>query len=263
MKKVFSLCFCLVLILTGCSATYNEQVMNSFTRMEKQTPPADFIPKNVSVASVGDSLTEGVGDLNKQGGYIQYLKELMESRKEIQTANFLNFGVKGNRTDQLLQRLKQEEVKEGIENADLVIITIGGNDVMQVFKENLTGLQINQFLEAEKGYKQRLTEIMQLISTYNSTAEIVLVGIYNPFIKWFADITEVEQIITSWNQTSLNVISEFNHTSFVMVDDIFKNAEEDLLYTDYFHPNNKGYELMANRIYSSMEQRGILQSILE
>ena len=61
-----------------------------------------------------------------------------------------NFGVSGNRTTQLLDHLKNKKVQSAIENAELVIITIGGNDVMKVVTENLTDLDFDDFEKETK-----------------------------------------------------------------------------------------------------------------
>ncbi|MCR2820166.1 SGNH/GDSL hydrolase family protein [Lederbergia panacisoli] len=252
-----------ILFLTGCSVPYSKQGVHIINREEKQMPPTNFMPMSVKIVSIGDSLTEGIGDIEGNGGYIPYLKNKIEVNRSINEAEFNNYGVKGNRTDQLLIRLKQEKIKTSIKEADIVIITIGGNDVMQVFKENLMGLNVNMFLDAEKGYSERLTDIMDTIVSYNNETEIFLVGIYNPFIRWFSDLKEMDDIVNSWNNSSFAVSSNYNKTTFVPVDDIFRNHEETLLYTDYFHPNNQGYKLMADRIYDYLGKKGKLYKMLK
>ncbi|MBS4194425.1 SGNH/GDSL hydrolase family protein [Lederbergia citri] len=261
-KKYITFFIVSILILSGCSAPYSKQGIHIINREEKQMPPADFMPLKVNIVSIGDSLTQGVGDIEEKGGYVPYLKSKLESNRSIKEANFNNFGVKGNRTDQLLNRLKQEKIKNSIKDANIVIITIGGNDVMEVFKKNLMGLHVKMFLDAEKGYSERLTEIIDTIISYNNDAEIYLVGIYNPFIRWFSDLKEMDDIVNSWNQSSTTVIGKYNQTTFVPVADIFQNQEENLLYTDYFHPNNEGYNLMAARIYDYLGKTGILKNML-
>ncbi|MBS4217379.1 GDSL family lipase [Bacillus sp. FJAT-49711] len=252
-----------ILLLTGCSIPYSKQGVHIINREEKQMPPANFMPVTVNIVSIGDSLTQGIGDIDGKGGYISYLKDKLEENHSIKEVDFNNFGVKGNRTDQLLDRLKQNKIKASIKDADIVIITIGGNDVMQVFKENLMGLHVNMFLNAEKGYSERLTEIIDTIISYNNETDIYLVGIYNPFIRWFSDLKEMDEIVNSWNDASSTVINNYSQTTFVPVDDIFQNKEETLLYTDYFHPNNEGYELIANRIYDYLGKKGKLYKILK
>ena len=49
-------------------------------------------------------------------------------------------------------------------------------------------------------------------------------------------------------------LQQHDSAYYIQIEDIFKNTSEDLLYTeDYFHPNDRGYELIASRIYQSME----------
>ena len=231
----------LILIATGCSAPYKELSRKEVLLEAKDYPPADFIPKKIKLVSIGDSLTQGVGSGENANGYINFLKEDIERLKGIQNAEFQNFGVKGNRTDQLLKRLQSPQIKYHIEEADAVIITIGGNDIMQVIKDNLLGLKVDKFSLAEGGYRNRLQEILTTIRKYNGTAGIILVGVYNPFMKWFSDMKEMDMIVQSWNHVSAETVAEYDHALFVPVDDIFKNNEESLLYTDYFHPNSRGY----------------------
>lgn len=258
MKKQFLLFFGLILFAAGCSAPYME-LNGKEVRMEaKDYPPADFIPKNIKVVSIGDSLTQGVGSEENLNGYINFLKKDIEQTKGIKNAEFQNLGVKGNRTDQLLKRLQRPKIQHQIEQADTVIITIGGNDIMQVIKDNLLGLKVDKFSLAERGYRNRLQEILTTIREYNGTAGIILVGIYNPFIKWFSDIKEMDMIVENWNNVSAETVADYDNALFVPVDDIFKNNEESLLYTDYFHPNSRGYERIAERIFEYMESENYL-----
>lgn len=264
MYKHLTLLLCVMLVLVGCSTIPQTEHSNRLVHREiKQQPPFDFMPRDISIVSVGDSLTEGIGDVHELGGYISYLKTDLESIKSIRHANFTNFGINGNRTDQLLKRLKQEHISAAIEDADLVIITIGGNDVMKVFRDNLLGLNINRFVAAQTGYNTRLRQIIETIRTYNDHVAIILVGIYNPFIKWFSDIKEMDEIVDNWNRASSEVIAEFEHASFVPIADIFENNEESLLYTDHFHPNNRGYELISQRIYAYLQEQDLFLKILE
>jgi len=258
MKKSILLFILFTFIVSGCSAPDRKLSQNEVRLEMKQQPPADFIPHDLKIISVGDSLTQGVGAEGQYSGYIQFLKKDLEKLKSIKEAEFENFGKKGNRTDQLLKRLDHQEVKAAIQEADMVIITIGGNDVMQVFRENLLGLKLNKFVAAENGYQERLNEILATIKDYNSEADIVLVGIYNPFIKWFSDIKEMDKIVNNWNEVSANTVANYDRALFVPVADIFVNNEESLLYTDYFHPNKRGYELIAERIYLYLTNEDII-----
>ncbi|GAE46269.1 SGNH/GDSL hydrolase family protein [Mesobacillus boroniphilus] len=219
--------------------------------------PTSFFPKDLHIVAAGDSLTQGVGDSTNTGGYIPYLAEQLENEKTIKNANFENFGVRGNRTAQLLKRLKNKNIQSSIEEADLIILTIGGNDLMKVVKENFSSLKINHFKTEQKLFTEQLQEIFFSIRNQNQEAPIVLVGLYNPFYNWFADVKEMNQIVDEWNGQSLTIVEQDGNSYFVDIHDIFLNNEENLLYTDYFHPNDRGYQLIADRIYEILDEQVI------
>ncbi|MGF2616758.1 SGNH/GDSL hydrolase family protein [Rossellomorea aquimaris] len=265
MKKIlFSLLF-LFIFVSGCSG---EDIVShpqvTHTLLQKEQPPADFIPKDIKIVSIGDSLTQGVGDSTKSGGYVPYLQMHLENLDSIRDAEFINYGVRGNRTDQLLKRLNEEDVGKAVSDSDLVFITIGGNDVMKVFKENLYNLNLAVFNEEMVNYGDRLREILTLIRQYNPDAGIVLVGIYNPFNTWFSEIKEVDEIILNWNLFSEEVLAEYERTAFITVNDIFIEGQDSLLFEgDYFHPNDEGYELMADRMFEELTERETLSELTQ
>ncbi|EKN69484.1 G-D-S-L family lipolytic protein [Neobacillus bataviensis LMG 21833] len=259
MKKFFTPLILSVLLLCSCSES-NPLVLHQEKKVAAQVfapIPADFVPRKLTIVSAGDSLTQGVGDSTGQGGYLPYLKTMLEKEKGIQEVDFYNFGVKGNRTTQLLKRLKTPEMKEVLQKTDLVILTIGGNDIMKVVKDNISNLQISNFTKEKAAFQEHLTQIFEAIVQENPNASIVLVGLYNPFSTWFSDIKEMDQVVAEWNQVGQNVIANFSHAYFVKIEDVFLTAAEDLLYTDHFHPNDKGYELIAERLNETLGDRVI------
>ncbi|HWJ77101.1 MAG TPA: SGNH/GDSL hydrolase family protein [Niallia sp.] len=256
MKKTFTF---LILILsfiwlTACTnpTFYNNKEKDSGISIKKDIP-ITFIPQDYSFVSIGDSLTQGVGDSSGKGGYVPILKKLLEDTDGVNKANFTNYGVRGNRSDQLLTKIKTAEVQKSLSEADGVIITIGGNDIMKVVRNNITDLQVDDFDKQLTKYEKNLKSVLQSIKRQNDDAYIILIGVYNPFLKVFSDIKELNDIVTTWNQTSEKVLSQFDNTSFVSITDIFDNPTEDLLYEDYFHPNDQGYKLIAKAIYEKMD----------
>lgn len=243
-------------LFTACDASSFQGKMNQSKQtalLLKEDVPSDFIPQDLTIVSVGDSLTQGVGDSANKGGYLPYLQAELEKEKGVNHTEFYNFGVKGNRTDQLIKRLQTTNVQAGIEKADIVIITIGGNDVMKVVRENFSHLKVEYFNKAKRQYENNLHEILQLIRTINEDTMIVLVGLYNPFYTWFSDVKELDEIIDEWNETSELIIETYEDAYFVKIADLFEYHGESLLYTDYFHPNDKGYELIASRLFEKLD----------
>src|SRR5690625_2777462 len=67
-----------------------------------------FIQRDVDIVAIGDSLTQGVGDVTNEGGYIGILDKTINHQEKI--VSFENFGKAGHRTDQLLKRLDDPEI---------------------------------------------------------------------------------------------------------------------------------------------------------
>ena len=259
MKKKISCLLIGLLILTSCSnirtvSNYALQEKNELGLKKKDAIPATFFPDPIEIVSLGDSLTQGVGDTTDKGGYLPYLRHLLEKEPTITSVNFVNYGVKGNRTDQLLKRMKSENVIADIKKADSVVITIGGNDIMRVFRQNIIDLKMEQFEKARIGYEKRLEQILNKVRSNNEHAQIYLVGVYNPFTKVLSAFQELDIIMDQWNSSGRTIVEGYENAYFIEIGDLFENSTENLLFTeDHFHPNNRGYELIADRIYQEMQ----------
>lgn len=205
-----------------------------------------FIKKEMDIVAIGDSLTQGIGDHTNEGGYIGILDQTINHDEEIVT--FKNFGKAGHRTDQLLNRLDEQEVSLAIKKSEIVFITIGANDIMQVVKKNFTNLTYDLFAKEIVRYEKRLYETFTKIKKLNSDVHIYLLGIYNPFARYFGDIEELDEIINDWNFTSESVTESFEKTTFIPIKDLFENTNTNLFADDHFHPNRVGYHRMAERV---------------
>lgn len=216
--------------------------------------------KDLQVVAIGDSLTQGVGDETKNGGYVGILNNTFEENNI--DINIENYGKRGNRTDQLLKRLEKEEIAESIQHADIVFITIGANDMMKIVKNSFTNLHVELFNEEKLEYLERLTAIFHKINEINPDTKIYLIGFYNPFEGYFGDIEEFQMIVNDWNESSKSVTEEFENVSYIPTSDLFSNSDIKLLSDDQFHPNTSGYELMAKRILENMEEVSVEQEVM-
>lgn len=261
MKKLFIFLF-LAIILIAANAIFfikdsHQTEKTASTTTKKVVAKVTMEPQNVKIAAFGDSLTEGVGDSTEKGGYLPYLQSLLEQEKAINKTIFDNFGKKGIQSDQLLNYIQTPEAISAIRDADIVIITIGGNDMMNVVRKNLTSLEKTDFEGQKQIFEDNLSSAVAYIKQINNTGQVILIGLYNPFHKWFPDITEMDEVVSEWNNDSQEILSQYPKTSFIDIMDIFKNEEDNLLYTDYFHPNNRGYELIAGKVFEEISDKGI------
>lgn len=219
----------------------------------------DDTQKEISLIAIGDSLTEGVGDELKNGGYVPYL---VESLKEVQLKiNSNNFGKSGDKVEDIIKRIENSaEIQNSLKKADIITLTVGGNDLMKVIKDNiLKDMKKDTFKKPQEEYKENLKKLYQLIRKY-SASPIYHLGIYNPFYLAFKDIPEMQEIIDEWNNATASMIEEPIY--FVPInDEIYKgNGIEgkginDLLSKDdSFHPNNIGYQIISREFKVKIEK---------
>lgn len=219
----------------------------------------NLFKKDLKVVSIGDSLTQGIGDETESGGYVGILNHTFEANSL--NISIENYGKRGNRSDQLLKRLEEKEIASSIKKADVVLITIGANDIMKVFKNNFTNLQLEPFEEERLRYIERLKEIFNKIHKLNPDAKIYLIGFYNPFEKYFSDIEELEMIITSWNETGRSITEELGYAEYIPIADLFADPNMNLLADDYFHPNTSAYKLIAKRVLETIEEISVVPEV--
>ncbi|ANB60324.1 GDSL-type esterase/lipase family protein [Anoxybacteroides amylolyticum] len=237
--------------LIGCSATTATNVTDVPQRPlglpKRLIIPDDFVPKDVHIVALGDSLTEGVGDTN--GGYVVDVKEKLLQHKAVRSVMVTNLGKRGLRISQLDKVITKHE--QSMKDADMIFITIGGNDVMEIVRSHLFDLTYSLFVQKQKTFAQKLDHLIWKLRSLNRNATIVLIGLYNPFANSLQTIPEIDDVIVMWNKGSRDVLSRYERTMFVDVKDIFDDRD-DLLYDDQFHPNEQGYAFIAMRVYEQL-----------
>lgn len=227
----------------------------------------DFLAQEATpfnYVAIGDSLTEGVGDTTNQGGFVPLLTQSLTDTYDYQVTDS-NYGVSGNTSKQILQRMQEKiDIQKSLAKADMMTLTVGGNDVMAVIRKNLTSLSVSSFTKPAKSYQKRLRQIIELARADNEDLPIFILGIYNPFYLNFPDMTEMQEIVDNWNDATESVTEEYDNVYFVPInDELYKgiNGEEGIVSTsgdqttvindalfsgDHFHPNNIGYQIMSD-----------------
>lgn len=219
------------------------------------TEPTLVIPspeQDLNVVAVGDSLTRGVGDATKKG-YVGYVRERLEEREQIGNVIVHNFGVRGDTSDALLEKLQSETVLEQIRRADLIMFTIGGNDLMNIVKNHFLSLTLDLFEERQRHYVNNLERIFTVLREQNEKAKIIYIGIFHPFSTYFPNVQTDEKIINDWNEAGAKVTSHFERAVFVPTIDLFADRTEELISDDRFHPNEKGYRLIGERVLAEID----------
>ncbi|MBC1577204.1 SGNH/GDSL hydrolase family protein [Listeria seeligeri] len=207
----------------------------------------------VKLVAMGDSLTEGVGDEDKNGGYVGIIPDELEEESNVPSVKTSNYGVSGNKITQLEKRLKTNKTfQQDVKNANVITITIGGNDVMAILQSRLLDVDVADFTKANKNFQQELENLLTDIRSYNKNAAVFLMGIYNPYTTYFSDIKEFDEVIANWNKASEKTVQKYDNVYFVPIAKVLENRDKSnkdkpnpLLSDDYFHPNHQGYEKIS------------------
>lgn len=253
------------------------------------------VPKqDISLVGLGDSLTHGVGDPENKGGYVHMIKQKLNKEHNVSvTTN--NFGKTGDRSDQIEKRVEtSKKLQDALEDADVITMTVGGNDLMQVMQNNFMALAANKLDKVmpkeEEKYDAKLSSLFAAVRKYNSKAPIFLISVYNPFYVYFPNLTPMQEYTEEWNKIAESHAEKDDKMEFVDVCDqlsegqyyghskkkLKQEANSDLselsnqkLETalndksekndylsdaDHFHPNKKGYRYMTSRLYEVMEK---------
>lgn len=211
-------------------------------------------PIDVVIVGLGDSLTEGIGDEEELGGYFGRLVTKISDEEMIGDVKSDNFGKSGHRSEQLLERLQQEEIRDALKKADIVTVTIGGNNIVKVVREHLLHLEMKPFEKEHKQYEEDLQEIVKEIETLNPDVHILLGGVYNPLDMVSEEEAEFTEIIQGWNET-IQQIADQKNRSFVPLENLGEGPVDSYYSTDYFHPNSIGYETIADRFHQEIQQQ--------
>lgn len=255
--------YCLVTFLV-CFFLVNWLLPSAEPVMTK--PSTSAKKKVVTYVAIGDSLTKGVGDSTNQGGFVPLLAQSLTNETVLEF-KAINYGVSGNTSGQILSRMQEKkEIRKDLKNAQLLTITVGGNDLRKAILEDTSNLDLDRFEKASKTYEKNLKQIIELARKDNPDLPIYVVGIYNPLYLNFPDLTELQTLVDRWNQRTEETLSAYQGVYFVPINDLLykgidgksgvteselgkETVTNDALYDeDSFHPNNTGYEIMKEAV---------------
>lgn len=209
--------------------------------------PSASSPDKGWLLGLGDSLTRGVGDKNGLG-YFGFIKKKWLAKASDSGA--MNLSIRGQTSQNLRDQLKKTQTRRFVKEADTIVITIGGNDLFRESKD-IEQIDFHTIKEKERQFTENLTAILSEIHRLNPKVSVYLFGLYNPF----GDLTDSDRtsaIVADWNHSMIVTAQSFNQVTVVPVYDLFYKNPQPYLYSDHFHPNDKGYQEMADRLWQVM-----------
>lgn len=209
------------------------------------------------VTALGDSLTRGTGDETGEG-YTMRATELLSKQLKKPVKLLNNLAINGLTAVRLADQLdEQKGVREAVAQADIILFTIGGNDLFQIAQSGgsvVEGGDVSPELLKRllPQTEPLLDDIFTKLRKINPNARLVYMGLYNPFY----DVPEARQFsaqIMNWNDHAHAIATADGNATVVPTYDLFESNVKAYLSSDHFHPNGQGYERIAERIVQALE----------
>lgn len=217
--------------------------------------PVDWLPARTATAEaprnviapiiLGDSLARGTGDETGLGIGGRLSDEM--KRRRIPSKNVVNIAVNGARTADLTRQLESHNVRSLIGQANVVIISIGGNDLWGGSDWRTSAPTDPDAVMGE--VMGRIEGVVKSVRAANPKARIFLIGLYNPFRATPFGATLTAHV-NQWNGKLMDRFGSDPNFTLVPTADIF--SHRDRLALDRFHPGGEGYALIARRIADSL-----------
>jgi lysophospholipase L1-like esterase len=211
------------------------------SRIETSAPRAMVVP-----LVVGDSLARGTGDESGLGIGGRLVEELRQ--RKVPVKNAVNLAVNGARTRDLEQQLESANVRRLIAESNVVIVSIGGNDLWGD-ANNFRNAPPRDPEKVMGEVLERVTKSVRTIRNANQTARIFVIGLYNPFGSEPMG-RMLSPFVNRWNASVVQRFAADPNVIVVQTSDLF--AYRDRLSFDRFHPANEGYALIARRIADAL-----------
>ncbi|MEO8584999.1 MAG: GDSL-type esterase/lipase family protein [Acidobacteriota bacterium] len=202
------------------------------------------------IVALGDSLTRGAGDAAGGGGYPERVAVAL--RREGRTVFVDNVAVDGAETGDFLRRMDDPDVQSRIAGAQLILLSIGGNDL----SHSIRGAAFPGEAAADPtapalaSASLNLQRILPLLRKQNPSAPIRILGLYNPFPETF-DRKMARETLLKWNVALEEASYGVPGTTVVPTADLF-DERPDRLSPDRFHPGANGYGEIAGRVLSTL-----------
>ncbi len=204
--------------------------------------------KNLVWLFTGDSITDAGRDRSDAhllgGGYTKYASENIKSAHGDIDFEFLNYGISGNRTGQLFDRLERNCL---CHDPDVISIMIGINDVWHRYHPS--ELVYTKDTQIEANYRALLETIKE-----RSHAKIIMIMPYILDVDGFdqikADLEKVKPVIRA-------LADEFADV-FIPLDELFDEAMKTQPHPHYYsadgvHPNAEGAKFIGKAYSDAAE----------
>lgn len=174
---------------------------------------------------------------------------------------YKNYAVPLHTSAKLIERLNEDKVALGVAAADIVGISIGGNNFLrgdknEILNKALKGDYSGIDAEAEKFYGE-LREIMDIVKALTEEGTVILQTLYNP-MEDSSDLGAVYDYTVEKVNGKIRAVAGLYTGCYVAeVGEAFRGKASGYLSSDNTHPNEKGHYAIANEYLSLLYETGL------
>lgn len=252
---VACLSFCLLIygFVIGVAGVLNPQgaMIEAKSGQEEQQEIDGF-----HLTALGDSLTRGVGDREGKG-YVRRLHDMLQ-KESGQGISLSNLGVSGATIGDLQASLEQEGVRHAIAQANIIVLTIGGNDLFPG-ADVMGTIDFSSYETDVDTFRDQSKKLLNTLRKINKEAPIYWLSLYNPFEN-IEGLEDTSQYVLEWNYALKKLSLAYEQVYIIPTFDLFQGEVDTYISSDHFHPNEYGYELMAQRLFQKINSQWNLGS---
>ena len=210
--------------------------------------------KNTALLLLGDSIAWGSGVMNStQACYGRIVADT-------NGYDYANYAVPGHRTDNMLARLDRDNVSAAVENADIICISIGGNDYLT---DNMAAViatvkagDMEMVDSIAANLRKNFAEIIGKIRALNPDAVVFVQTLYNPLIG--LSLEDVYQQAIDRINESYDLYLADHPGSYEIIDVAGAlDGKSGMIAGDSIHPSAKGNVEIAKLYLRTLKDMGL------
>lgn len=219
-----------------------------------------FIPslasdgEKIKLVVLGDSIAQGYG-----------LKNIRETAygaliSEANGYEYVNHAIGGHTTYNLNNRLQEPEVIEDVKNADIIAVSIGGNNFLlggmyEMMADALLKGDYSKMDATGADFKENFIVAIERIKELNPDATLMIQTLYNPRNDYLKE--PYQYAIDIINATYTDVLLS-KPEAYVIVDVAAAFAEHgEYIQKDKIHPNEAGHYVIACEYIDVLYEMGL------
>ncbi|OIM48054.1 SGNH/GDSL hydrolase family protein [Oenococcus oeni] len=222
--------------------------------------------QNITVVFLGDSLTYGVGDTAGKHGYTGRVMKLLKKTYPQYKFSSYDFGKPGDRSDQILKRINQSsEQQRLLKKADLVIMTVGGNDLRQELLKNVDTKSASSLTSSVKKssakYETSLKNLLKRVAVLRKRkSSLFIFGNYNPTFVNMASRKDINQDVKLYNAINKKLVKQQTNGYYIS---IFRQLTYGQYQTSKQIKKLTSEDLIANGKVGNRTQKSVLSGSIK